>query len=88
MRKPVECQDPHVEFWIDTSDSAIPIADVKTNGAPEANARLIASAPDLLYALETLFDLHCISYYDYETEKVEAATQARAAIAKAHGTEE
>ncbi len=50
-----------------------------------ANARLIAASPDLLAALENLFALSCISYCDYEHEKVEAANQARAAIAKAHG---
>ena len=38
---------------------------------------------DLLAALEKLFDLNCVSYCDYETEKVEAAHKARAAIAKA-----
>jgi hypothetical protein len=50
---------------------------------PSDDAHLIAAAPDLLTALEGLFDLNCISYCDYETEKVEAAEQARAAIAKA-----
>lgn len=42
-----------------------------------------ATAPELLEALEALFDLNCISYCDYETEKVEAVNQAHAAIARA-----
>ncbi len=48
-----------------------------------ANARLIASAPDLLAALQGIIDLATAS--DYETEKMEALSYARAALAKATG---
>jgi len=47
----------------------------------KANARLIASAPELLAALEALVTTHFASEDEYD----EAITAARAAIAKAKG---
>lgn len=47
----------------------------------EANARLIAAAPDLLAALKTL----CAAYEACNGEDHPAYKQARAAIAKAEG---
>ena len=55
MRRPVDCTDPRVEYWIDGNGPFKgPVADIKTSGAPEANARLIAAAPQLLKTLETI----------------------------------
>jgi hypothetical protein len=48
--------------------------------AGEANARLIAAAPDLLEACKAMID-----YYGSASANVEALTAARAAIAKATG---
>ena len=57
----------------------------------EANARLIASAPDLLEALEALFILanhHCSDsgeWFSERDENREALSKAEHAIAKAYG---
>jgi hypothetical protein len=53
-RKPSE-DTPNVEYWID-GPNRIPIADIKTNGEPESNAKLIAAAPELYKALKALHD--------------------------------
>jgi uncharacterized cupin superfamily protein len=52
-----------------------------------ANARLIAAAPDLLAALEELYEAHqLVEHGDEDYPRLEAAqAQARAAIAKAKG---
>lgn len=50
----------------------------------QANARLIAAAPDLLAVLPDLLD-HYLTCYDGNYDQL--ATDARAAIAKAEGTE-
>lgn len=63
-------------------------ADIAGYGAPlvcesirtDANARLIAAAPDLLEALKAMLD-----YYGSHTARVECQDMARAAIAKAEG---
>ena len=61
----------------------------RTNGNEEANARLIAAAPDLLEALEYLLEQTVVQDERYNciiTEgEAEAAAMARAAIAKARG---
>jgi len=66
---------PNVKFWIDAN--GIPVADVKLNGQPEANARLMASSPELLAALKAV-----VSVADRATVEFD---MARAAIAKAEG---
>ena len=81
MRKPVECKDPRVEFWVDANDTQIPIADIKSNGSPEANARLIAAAPDLLAALEVAY----AALEGTTEEQDDAQDLALAALIKARG---
>lgn len=56
----------------------------KTKGEAEANARLIAAAPDLLAALKAM-----LNRYGDKTEHpfCDASISARAAIAKAEGNE-
>jgi hypothetical protein len=51
----------------------------------EANARLIAAAPDLLEALKRLCDLPCNCPCEIGADEMTAYGQARAAIAKAEG---
>lgn len=51
----------------------------------EANACLIAAAPDLLLALEMLLDWH-LSTVEDDGEEYSAVRDARAAIAKATGS--
>lgn len=54
------------------------------NASTEANARLIAAAPELLAVLERL--LRCLSWIQHPTGlTLDAMEQARAAIAKAKG---
>ncbi len=58
-------------------------ADLNAN----ANARLIAAAPDLLDALQDLFDAdmeHCMMG-DGKQDQIEAIAKARAAVANATG---
>jgi hypothetical protein len=49
----------------------------------EANAQLIAAAPELLDALEST--LHCVEYYHEHEGASETLTECRRAIAKARG---
>jgi hypothetical protein len=53
----------------------------------EANARLMAAAPDLLEALQDLFDadMEHVLMGDGKDDQVEAIAKARAAVAKALG---
>jgi hypothetical protein len=53
----------------------------------DANARLIAAAPDLLEALQDLFDadMEHVLMGDGKDDQIEAIAKARAAIAKATG---
>ena len=81
---------PNVRYWID-DQRGIPIADIKIHGNELADANLIAAAPDLLDALESMLNV--------EGPAIEGATfgawdgldvrwhfsKARAAIAKAKG---
>lgn len=86
---------------IDTSNYAHDYRLTKPNGAPlplsveaydhseqRANARLIATAPDLLAALTTLYRIGCTRLADNggHGEEWTAIAAAREAIAKAGGT--
>jgi hypothetical protein len=53
----------------------------------EADARLIAAAPDLLEALQDLFeaDMEHVLMGDGKDDQIEAISKAKAAIAKATG---
>ena len=53
---------------------------------PDANARLISSAPDLLSALEEMMSVFQ-DHEQYDEESAEVVSIARAAIAKAKGAE-
>jgi hypothetical protein len=52
----------------------------------EANARLIAAAPDMLAALEEAHRLNRMSVFDDGSSADHAARMVQAAIAKARGT--
>lgn len=57
-------------------------------GSAEANARLIAAAPDLLEALDTLTTVVGLTAFKYEAQRAvlqEACDKGRAAINKAKG---
>ena len=59
-----------------------PIANTRgKRGEAKANARLIAAAPELLAALESLLDYDNLGAY----ERANVRKQSRAAIAKAKG---
>jgi hypothetical protein len=57
------------------------------DGIRKANARLIIAAPDLLEALQDLFDADMEHFLmgDGKDDQIEAIAKARAAIAKATG---
>ena len=60
------------------------IAKIPIDGSDwQSNARLIASAPDLLAALEAA--LEAVEYYDEREGAEKTLRQVRAAIAKANG---
>jgi hypothetical protein len=78
--------DEHVatcNWWIDPAaiQEGEPDYRVKSATKREANARLIAAAPDMLEAMKNLLDL----FDPYGPEAQRAAKQARAVIAKAEG---
>lgn len=83
---------PHVEFWIDTPDGT-PIADIKTHakGATEADAKIIAAAPDLLsvaiealgFVVATIQAAQAVGGRPFGPAPYEIETQLRATIAKA-----
>jgi len=57
---PCECPNCTAAFWIDGAPReadetiGVPVCDVRDIGAREANARLIAAAPDLFEAVQSL----------------------------------
>lgn len=55
-------------------------------GLQEANARLIAAAPDLLEALEDMLEDFGLNYMDFDAYDA-VTSKAKAAIAKATGYE-
>lgn len=63
------------------------VSGICTNINKEADARLIAAAPELLAALEALLhgSRNVTSQADWQAEREEASAMARAAIAKARG---
>ena len=79
---PDEIRNAAVEYWIDGDVGGVPIADIKTNGATQANARLIAAAPELL-ELARGFKSYLIDDSRSERRRQACLTAARAAIAKA-----
>jgi hypothetical protein len=71
-----------------TSDSWWDFAEVQVNpdnAQGEANARLIAAAPELLAALEELYHLIDDAHDGDRVFTLELAQKAKAAIAKARG---
>lgn len=75
-------QNPRGTFWQVQSEKE---AESITIGASEQNAKLIAAAPDLLAALESVLSF---KYPQWETGKwddLAPVKQARAALAKAKG---
>ena len=72
--------------WQIHSDKSRWIANIKCESCPaheEANANLIAAAPELLEALEMALELEDFECHGYAGETV--AKKARQAIAKARG---
>ncbi len=73
------------DYWEVRTDEAQPTI-LARNIAREADARLYASAPDLLAALELLYKATMIDPYGGTASDMTAALNAaRAAIAKARG---
>jgi hypothetical protein len=72
------------EETVTGADGNTVVYELNTN---EADARLIASAPDLLEALQDLFgaDMEHVLMGDGKDDQIEAIAKARAAIAKATG---
>ena len=79
-RSPTEYDNPHIGWCIDSPDSEL-VAEVKITATVEANARLIAAAPELLEALEAIVDRMGQGFVP--TRKL--LTRGRDAIAKAKG---
>jgi hypothetical protein len=67
------------ERGVDLPDQGNWVADVCAVGADDANARLIAAAPDLLAALKAIQDDPCVAM------DLRLLTQMESAIAKAEG---
>jgi hypothetical protein len=69
--------------------SALTVNMVEDYEIAQANARLIAAAPDLLEALQDLFDadMEHVLMGDGKDDQIEAIAKARAAIAKATRSE-
>lgn len=80
----------HIQYWnasncvASSEDNDVHIAYLHTNNA-EANARLIAAAPDLLAALEVMFDWVLSIPGIVGVRADDVCIQARDAIAKARG---
>lgn len=80
-----ECVDP--EWAIVATRGGVVIANVNADHLQDANARLIAAAPDLLEAVAGLIRLseairHSVGLGKNQLERIE---RAKAAIAKAEG---
>jgi hypothetical protein len=80
----------YAHSWVQTADhKKTPIANFNFHAATEANARLIAAAPDLLQALLNLVGTMCAadgSDMEADLDAIDARVgDARAAIAKATG---
>jgi hypothetical protein len=75
--------------WTVGTEGGTRIADNLERGLPQdeaqANASLIASAPDLLGALRRLLDCPCCNEDDQEDETCEAIEKAIDALTKAEG---
>lgn len=76
-----ESVDP--EWWIVTIKGGLIIANVNAHFRQEANARLIAAAPDILAALREC-EAFCKGHQE-TPEKAARYERVRAAIAKAEG---
>ena len=63
--------------------SAVEVGGRRTHEEAKANARLIAAAPELFAALKDLLNYENLGAYD----RADVRKQARAAIAKAGGTQ-
>lgn len=61
------------------------VSDRVATGEAEANARLIAAAPELLAALQAMVDNYVDTYGDEGDDAPGSIKTARAAIAKARG---
>lgn len=78
----IGAQPPNGELTIGTEQGLmVAVATTGLDMPTEANARLIAAAPDLLEALERIANMDSMSYHSLESAKI----TARAAIAKATG---
>ena len=86
---PCECPDCTAAFWIDSAPRSaderigVPIGDVRDLGkASEANARLIAAAPELADSLAVLL----VQFRHIpDASATEAIRKAREVLAKARG---
>ena len=80
-------KEQEAPWLIDANDSYPPILGGTITCQSDANARLIAAAPDLLEALQDLFeaDMEHVLMGDGKDDQIEAIAKARAAIAKATG---
>ena len=77
--------DERFSYWIDSAKHT-PIADVRAypNGLSEANAVVLALAPDMLRLLQTLTEHASETYPHFESERGQAElAEARALIARA-----
>jgi hypothetical protein len=87
----------HVGYYLDgwavfpDSDPGHAVTRMQNRPGDEANARLIAAAPDMLEALEAILKAHALIVEEAAGEDDEGdivdedCTRARAAIAKARG---
>jgi len=83
---PDDAKNEKYSHWVDAQNAA-PVADVRDYGeeTSEANARLIAAAPELLEALKNLTEdiENTLDYKQDGTPEHELILAARAAIQKA-----
>ncbi len=72
-----------IESGAHDGDMFIPVADLVENGEVQANARLIAAAPDLLAELQNIANADTSDWDDPNDFKAWAQSRARHTIAKA-----